>query len=228
MGGTAMPGRIGFRDRRDAGEQLATQLGTHRCTDPVVLGLPRGGVPVAFVVARRLDALLDVFVARKVGAPGHEEFGIGAIAEGWGDAVMSDSAALVGVGPVRFAELVRREQVELARRVGLYRGRRPLPTLTDRDVIVVDDGLATGVTAEAAVRALRMHRPARVVLAVPVAAPETVARLAAVADDVVAVLAPEGFNAAGSWYDDFSPTSDREVLDLLAETAARWEAQGGR
>jgi putative phosphoribosyl transferase len=194
---------------------------------PVVLALPRGGVPVAFEVAVTLVAPLEVLVARKVGAPGREEFGIGAIAEGSGDPVMSSSAALVGVGPSLFDELVRRERGELQRRVELYRGDRPLPPVHGRDAIVVDDGLATGVTAEAAIRAVRALAPARVVLAVPVAAPDTVLRLRAVADEVVAVMAPEGFMAVGSWYDDFTPTSDREVTDLLAEARLRAPVEEG-
>jgi putative phosphoribosyl transferase len=208
---------MSFRNRRDAGRELAARLTTMEWVDPVVLGLPRGGVPVAFEVAKALGAPLEVFVARKVGAPGHEEFGIGAIAEGSADAVMSDSAAMVGVGTTLFEELVRREQVELQRRVEMYRGTRPLPSIAGRDVIVVDDGLATGVTAEAALRALRTMSPNRVVLAVPVAAPDTVERLSEVADEIVTVLAPEGFMAVGSWYQDFSPTSDREVIHLLGE-----------
>ena len=206
---------MSFRNRRDAGRELAARLASMTWVDPLVLGLPRGGVPVAFEVAKALGVPLEVFVARKVGAPGHEEFGIGAIAEGSADAVMSASAAMVGVGPRLFDELVRREQLELQRRVEMYRGTRPLPPIAGRDVIVVDDGLATGVTAEAAVRALRTMSPNRVILAVPVAAPDSVERLSAVADEVVTVLAPEGFMAVGSWYGDFSPTSDREVIDLL-------------
>jgi putative phosphoribosyl transferase len=208
-----------FRNRRDAGRRLAPRLGEMSLVRPMVLGLPRGGVPVAAEVANALHAPVEVFVARKVGAPGHEEFGIGAIAEGWDDAVMSDSAALVGVDPTRFAELVRRERIELERRVRLYRGDLSLPPLERRDVILVDDGLATGVTAEAAIVALQRRGPARVILAVPVGAPDTVSRLSAIADQVVAVVAPDGFIAVGSWYEDFSPTSDDEVIAIL--TAAR-------
>ena len=176
---------------------------------------------MAAEVAAALDAPLEVLVARKVGAPGHEEFGIGAIAEGCGEAVKSDSAGLVGVGPVLFEQLVRREQVELDRRIELYRGGVPLPPLTGRDVIIVDDGLATGVTAEAAILAVRAERPLRVVLAVPVGAADTVARLGRVADDVVTVLVPDGFMAVGSWYSDFSPTSDAEVIEVLTQARTR-------
>jgi predicted phosphoribosyltransferase len=216
---------VKFRDRREAGRQLAELLAARASSaplvDPLVLALPRGGVPVGYEVAVRLRAPLEVLVARKVGAPGHEEYGIGAIAEGIGDA-----AARVGVGPAQFEELVRREHVELAHRVELYRGDRPLPSVAARDVIVVDDGLATGVTAEAAILAVRAQDPARVLLAVPVGAPDTASRLASVADEVVAVLLPEGFIAVGSWYHDFGPTPDREVLDLLADARARWDAPG--
>jgi predicted phosphoribosyltransferase len=219
-----------FRNRRDAGRQLAELL-TGRSSsapllDPLVLGLPRGGVPVAYEVAALLAAPLDVLVARKVGAPGHEEYGIGAIAEGVANAVMTDRAARVGVGPVQFEELARREHVEVARQVALYRRDRPMPSVAARDVILVDDGLATGVTAEAAILAVRAQHPARVLLAVPVGAPDTAARLGSVADEVVAVLTPEGFIAVGTWYDDFGPTPDREVLELLADARARWDAPG--
>ena len=212
-----MRGRSIFRDRHDAGRQLAERLARDRFVDPVVLALPRGGVPVAAEVADALSAPLEVFVARKVGAPGREEFGIGAIAEGRGDAVTSESAATVGVGPAQFAELARREQVELQRRVELYRGTVPLPSLRERDVLLVDDGLATGVTAEASVTALRSASPGRIVIAVPVAAPDSAARLRLLADDVVAVLEPEGFTSVGAWYDDFAPTTDGEVIALLTQ-----------
>jgi putative phosphoribosyl transferase len=212
---------MSFRNRRDAGRQLAALLRGSTYYDPVVLALPRGGVPVAYEVADALDAPLEVFVARKVGAPGHEEFGIGAIAEGSGEAVMSDSAAMVGVGPQLFERLAQREQVELDRRIRLYRGALPLPPLEGRDVILVDDGLATGVTAEASLRSIATQRPGRTILAIPVAAPDSVVRLRALADDVVAVLAPEGFTAVGTWYRDFSPTTDAEVIELLTDARSR-------
>lgn len=209
-----------FRDRRAAGAQLAIEVGRRDLGDPVVLGLPRGGVPVGFEVADALDAPLDVLVARKVGLPGHEELGIGAIAEG--GVVVADAAVLRqhGIAAGRFAELADAEQQELARRVSRYRGDRPPPTLAGLDVVLVDDGIATGVTAEAAIVAARSGGARRVLLAAPVGAPSTVTRLGAVADEVICLQRPERFVAVGQWYDDFSPTSDREVTRLLRTSAA--------
>ncbi len=205
-----------FRDRRDAGEQLAGRLAQTSPVAPVVLGLPRGGVPVAVEVADRLDAPVDVFVARKVGAPGHEELGIGAIAEGSDQLVVTDTAARLGVDREQLDRLAEQARRELCRRVEAYRGDRPLPALDGRDVVLVDDGIATGVTAEAALRALRQRQPRRLILAVPVCSREAAARMAALADEVVCVLSPATFFAVGEWYDDFAQIGDDEVTDLLA------------
>lgn len=204
-----------FRDRRDAGQRLSEELGRSELNNPVVLALPRGGAPVAFEVARTLDAPLDVFVARKVGAPGQPEFGIGAVAEGGGEVRDERMIALLGLTPPEWADLVRRERQELERRVQRYRGDRPLPCLAGRDVVLVDDGLATGVTAEAALRALRRLDAGRVILAVPVCASETAKRLREIADEIICVQAPTDFAAVGRWYEDFAQTSDEEVLELL-------------
>ena len=209
-----------FRNRRHAGRLLAARLGEDTFKDPVVLALPRGGVPVGYEVAVAMSAPLDVFVARKVGAPGHEEFGIGAIAEG-GESVMDDVVLRLGISAAAFAVLANREETELDRRVERYRGGSSLPDLAGRDVILVDDGLATGVTAEAALKAIRRLNPARVVLAVPVCAPDSQVRLGAIADRVVCLAAPQAFRAVGVWYDDFSPTTDSEVLELLAVARLR-------
>ena len=209
-----------FRDRRDAGCQLAARLQSEALRDPVVFALPRGGVPVAFEIAQTCDAPLDVFVVRKVGAPHHREFGIGAIAEG-GITVRDDAAMrMVGVSGDRFEQLADDERVELARRVRLYRGDRRLPAPPDHDIVLVDDGLATGVSAEAAIVALQALRARRVVLAVPVSATDTATRLAAKAQ-VVCLNAPARFSAVGEWYDDFGQTTDAEVLDLLARAHGR-------
>ena len=207
-----------FRDRRDAGRQLAEIVRGLALADPVVLALPRGGVPVGHEVATAIGADLEVVVARKVGAPGHEEFGIGAIAEGGGVVANVDALRALGISDDRFAALAEREQAELERRVARYRGTRPLPALAGRDVVIVDDGLATGVTAEAALLAVRTRQPRRLVLAVPVAAPESVRRLSAVADEVIAVQVPPSFSAVGQWYDVFDQTTDAEVVDLLTRT----------
>lgn len=180
-----------------------------------MLALPRGGVPVAFEVATALGSPLEVFVARKIGAPGQPERGIGAIAEAGGQAVDHHALHILGLSSQHFQTMVAGERLELERRVRRYRSGRPLPSLTRRDVVLVDDGLATGVTAEAALHALRSQRPRRLVLAVPVCASATAARLQAMADEVVCVLSPSDFHAVGLWYDDFEQTTDAEVLDLL-------------
>jgi len=206
-----------FVDRAQAGRQLARRVAALDLNTPVVLGLPRGGVPVAAEVAARLHARLDVFVARKVGMPGHEEFGIGAVAEE-GDGIvgrhLGDVPADVWPG------LVEAARAEIDRRVELYRGGRSLPDLRGADVVVVDDGLATGVTAEAALRALRRHQPRRLVLAVPVCAPDTAQRMTEFADDVICVHRPSRFAAVGLWYRDFTQTTDDEVVDILAAARA--------
>jgi len=206
-----------FRDRREAGRLLATKLGAYaKRPDVIVLALPRGGVPVAYEVARALGAPLDIFLVRKLGVPGYEEFAMGAIATG-GVRVLNDQL----VGGLRIPdyivdEVAAREQQELERRERLYRGDRPAPEVRDRTVILVDDGLATGATMLAAVKALRQQQPARIVVAVPTAAPETCEQLRTVADDVICAITPEPFHAVGLWYDDFSQTMDEEVRDLLA------------
>lgn len=204
-----------FRNRADAGEQLAERVLALALPDPVVLALPRGGVPVAAEVARALGAPLEVFVARKIGAPGHEELGVGAIAEGLPEPVVSDVAWRLGLSEADLARPVELAREELARRVAAYRGDRPLPPLAGRDVILVDDGLATGVTAEAAMRALRLQSPRTLHLAVPVCSPESLARFTDLASAVVYVIAPRDLSAVGQAYEDFTQTSDEEVMRLL-------------
>lgn len=208
-----------LRDRSDAGVQLAARLATASLRSPLVLALPRGGVPVAFEVANRLRAPLEVLVARKLGAPGQPELGIGAIAEGGAMVLTQHLVDALGITDERLEALRAREQVELDRRVAHYRGGRALPEVRERDVVVVDDGLATGATAEAAVRALLDRGPGRLVLAVPACAPETAERLRALAE-VVCLLEPPAFRAVGFHYDDFTQTTDETVLDLLERARA--------
>lgn len=205
-----------FRDRAEAGRLLGVEVGGLGLRESVVLALPRGGVPVGFEVAAALGAPLDVIVARKVGAPHQPELGIGAVAEN--GVVVSRAAALrsLALTEADFVRLAATEREELDRRVRRYRGDRVLPVLADRDVCVVDDGLATGVTADAALRAVRALRPRRLVLAVPVCASATAERVREVADDVVCVVSSDRFSSVGQWYDDFTQTTDDEVLALLA------------
>jgi putative phosphoribosyl transferase len=203
-----------FRDRAEAGAQLADHL-PDGLRDPIVLALPRGGVPVARVVADRLEAPLDVLVARKIGAPSQPELGIGAIAEGGAAVVARDMLRSLRLSEADFRQLVEREQAELRRRVERYRGGRALPSVRGRDVVLVDDGLATGVTAESALQALRSQNPRRLVLAVPVCSPDTARRLVPPADEVVCVVSTRHLTAVGAWYHDFTQTTDDEVLELL-------------
>jgi putative phosphoribosyl transferase len=184
--------------------------------DPAVLGLPRGGVPVAAEIGSRLGAPLDVFVARKIGAPGHQELGVGAVAEGYDGLVVSDTARRLGLDQTQLRDLAGEVRQELQRRVGIYRGGRSLPELAGRDVILVDDGVATGVTAEAALRALRARRPRTLILAAPACAREAADRLADIADELVCVLTPRDFLSVGQWYDAFEQTTDEEVTVALA------------
>jgi putative phosphoribosyl transferase len=209
-----------FTDRREAGKELAAKLGAYRGRqDVVVLALPRGGVPVAFEVAEALDAPLDIFVVRKLGMPGHPEFAMGAIASGGVRVLSEDAIRWHGISENQIEAVAREELAELQRREREYRQGRGLTDLQHRTVILVDDGLATGSSMRAAVQAVRVHEPARVVVAVPVGAPSTCEEFADITDETVCARTPEPFSAVGLWYRDFSQTTDEEVRALLQEHA---------
>jgi putative phosphoribosyl transferase len=207
-----------FHDRYDAGRQLARGLTAYADrSDVLVLALPRGGVPVAYEVARALHAPLDVFLVRKLGLPGHEELAMGAIASGGVRVLNEELVHVLDINPDIIDEVAEEEWEELKRRERAYRDDRPPLDVRGRTVILIDDGLATGSSMRAAVAALRKQRPARIVVAVPVAATSTCRELQKEVDEVVCARTPEPFRAVGIWYDDFSQTSDEEVHALLEE-----------
>ena len=205
-----------FRDRPQAGQLLSRKLGAYaNRADVIVLGLPRGGVPVAREVARSLHAPLDVFLVRKLGAPGQEELAMGAIATGGVRVLNQDVVESMGI-PAHVIDSVAAEEMrELVRRERLYRRDRPAPDVAARTVIVVDDGLATGATMRAAVAALRQMKPSRIVVAVPIAAVPTRREFAAEVDEIVCLHTPEPFFSVGFWYDDFSQTTDEDIREML-------------
>ena len=208
-----------YRNRREAGRRLGAELKDYAGrTDVVVLGLPRGGVPVAYEVARALGAPLDVFVVRKLGLPMHPEFAMGAIASGGGQVIDRDVVRRFGVTEAQLDAVIAREERELARREHRFRDNRPPGDVQGKTVILVDDGLATGATMAAAAAALRAEGPAKLVIGVPVASPETCDAFRDIVDEIVCALTPEHFHAVGLWYEDFTQTTDEEVHDLLAQS----------
>lgn len=219
-----------FRDRRHAGDELALRLADWAADgelhDTLVLALPRGGVPVGARVARALAVPLDVVVARKIGAPGQPEVAIGAIAGDEPPLFDAQALQMLGVTEDELAPDVERERAELHRREHVYRSGRPAPRIEGRTVVVVDDGLATGMTARAALRHLRRGDPARLILAVPVSAPAAAERLRREADDLICLHQPPSFYAVGQWYDTFGQVSDSEVIDILHDVAAAYAAPG--
>jgi putative phosphoribosyl transferase len=206
---------VRFADRHDAGRQLAAALERFRDQHPVVVAIPRGGVPVAAEIADVLDAPLDVIMVRKIGAPWQPEYAIGAVAEGGVRILAKRETELLGIGSGELDALIARAERELAERSARYRGTRPPVEVRGRTVLLVDDGLATGRTAKAAGRALRERGAARVVLAVPVAATQSVREMDGSVDEVIALQTPEDLLAIGYWYHDFRPTPDEEVTSLL-------------
>ena len=209
-----------FRDRADAGLRLAERLGAYANRDDViVLALPRGGVPVAYEVATRLHLPLDVFIVRKLGVPGYEELALGAIASGGVRVLNQDVVRVLPDAEAIVEAVTANELLEMERRDRAYRDDRPLPEVRGRVVILIDDGLATGATMHAAVRALREQEPAKIVVAVPVCAPETCREIEKLADETIWLFAPDWFHGVGQFYDDFSQTTDEDVRRLLADAA---------
>lgn len=209
---------IPFKDRRDAGRMLGQKLSAYaEQPNPLILALPRGGVPVAFEVALALRVALDILIVRKLGLPGQDELAIGAIASGGIRVLNGDIIRMLGVPDEVIDFLVNRESQELQRRESLYRGDRPAPEVRERTVFLIDDGLATGASMRAAVAGLRARRPARIIMAVPVAAPEACEAFRSAVDKIVCVMTPEPFYGVSRWYEDFSQISDEEVRALLEE-----------
>jgi predicted phosphoribosyltransferase len=205
-----------FENRLDAGKKLAAQLTQYAGQkDVIVLALPRGGVPVAYEVARAIDAPMDVFLVRKLGVPGQEELAFGAIASGGIEVVNPEIVHAVHLSESTIRSVISREREELRRREQEYRDNRPEPELTGKTVILIDDGLATGASMYAAVVAVKQKRPRKVVVAIPVASPESCSALSRFIDQIVCAYTPEPFYGVGQWYEDFSQTSDEEVRQLL-------------
>jgi predicted phosphoribosyltransferase len=214
---------VRFLDRHDAGRQLAAKLETYRSrSDATVLALPRGGVPVAFEIAQAIRTPLDVFLVRKLGTPGQRELAMGAIATGGIRVLNSEIVDALGISEATIDATAAEEEQELARRQQAYRGGRAPANVRHRIIILVDDGVATGSTMRAAIAALRTMQPARIIIAVPVAAPSVVDELRAEADEVACLITPKPFYAVSLWYESFPPVSDQEVRELLArETRPR-------
>jgi len=205
-----------FLNRREAGKELARKLTKYENrSDVIVLALPRGGVPVAYEVALALNAPLDVFLVRKLGLPGREELAIGAIASGGIQILNQDIVRALGIDPSTIRSVLEQELQELTRREESYRGNRPAPEVKNRTVMLVDDGLATGASMLAAVTGLRDQSPARIVVAAPAAAPQAIELLESKVDEIVSVISPDPFEGVGKWYDDFSQTTDEEVMSLI-------------
>ena len=215
---------VNFKDRIDAGQILANKLSKYADQKPLVLGLPRGGVPVAFEVAKALKAPMDVYIVRKLGVPGHEELAMGAIATGDVRVLNKGVIDALQISKEEIAIETRKEKEELKRRERLYRGGRPPLDVTNRTVLLIDDGIATGSTIKAAIAALKKQKASRIVIGVPVAPPSAIEELKAEVDEVVCVSTPEFFMAISLWYDEFPQTSDEQVRELLEKAEMKKQA----
>jgi predicted phosphoribosyltransferase len=215
-----------FEDRRDGGRRLAWKLSRFEGERPVVFALPRGGVPVGYEISRSLEAPLDVFISRKLGAPGQPEFGIGAVAAGGVRILNQDVVRRLGISDDYVERITAQELAEVRRRLRYFRGERPETEVVGRTAILVDDGLATGVTARAAVQALRLRKPGRLVLAAPVCAAQTAALFKRAVDELVCLETPSDLGAIGFWYKNFEQTSDEEVVELLERARSEQSAEG--
>lgn len=210
-----------YSDRHEAGKVLADNLKTYaNRQDVIVLGLPRGGVPVAYEVAKALKAPLDVFIVRKLGVPGHEELAMGALATGNITVFNDDILQELAIPKRAIDKVIQSEELELKRREEAYRDNKPIPDFKGKIVILVDDGIATGATMRAAVKALRQLKPAKIIIAIPVAEETTCERMGKIADQIVCPMRPSFFYAVGAWYDDFRQTTDQEVYDLLKDLSS--------
>lgn len=218
-----------FRNREDAGKKLAQELKEYaENPNVIVLALPRGGVPVGFEVSKELRAPMDIFLVRKLGAPGHEELAMGAIAPGKSRVLNNDVVSMLGISDEQIAKIEEKELKELNRRLHAYRGDRPEPNLTGKIVLLVDDGLATGASMQVAVEAVRNADPEKIVVGIPTAASDSVNRIKKIADEVISVIIPTRFFGVGAWYDNFDQTTDDEVREILEEAASMGLAVNGK
>ncbi len=207
-----------FKNRIDASEKLATQLLKRHLQNPLLLALPRGGVPIAYNIGKKMNWPIDVIVARKLGAPGNEEFGIGAISEN--DSVILDDSTidLLSIKQRQLAQIIAREEDELQRRVNLYRQGKPLPSLSDFSVVIIDDGLATGITAKAAITSVNKLNPESIVFASPACANDSAKELESLVDGLICLITPKDFMSVGLWYQEFEQVSDDEVISYLSKS----------
>lgn len=206
-----------YLNRFHAGKELATKLTKYKNKKNIlILALPRGGVPVAFEVAKKINAHLDIFLVRKIGLPGHEEFAIGAIASGGITFLNQESIKNLNIKENIIKEVITKEEIELKRREKTYRKNRESPNLTGKTIILIDDGIATGATIMVAIKAIKIQNPEKIIVAVPVAAPDSYNKISMLVDEIICPICPNNFEAVGKWYNDFTQTSDHDVINILS------------